>query len=766
MTSNRVALAVFYGSGGALLLLVAAWPVWAAVDRPTTAALGVLATAVSAVLGRARRLPVLPERLLVLGGTVIVALSVRAVGGGPASTAVAVFAGWVVVYAALFLPPVRAVLHAAAALAASGAALASVGPVASALLQTVLLATTAASTGAVVAALTRRAREAATTDALTGLLNEAGLTQVATRDLAGVDEGSPGALLLLDLDRFGELNQALGREGGDDLLRQVAHAYRRATGRHGHVARLGGDDFALWLPRLPQPLRGCSVAELTDRLADAVAAHDTGPFEVAGVRVDVDVTVGVVLAPVHGTDLGTLMQRADTALHAARRADRPALTWEPAMDERTADGVQLHAQLRTAVAEGQLRLHYQPLVEAHSRRVRGVEALVRWQHPTRGLLPPGAFLPEAERTSVIVALTDWVLGEALDQAAAWWRSGRPLRVSVNLSARLVAHDGLVGQVLTHLRRSGVPADLLVLEVTESAVTTQPRRAAAALAELRALGVRIALDDFGTGYTSLAMLQDLPLDELKVDRRFVAGALRGGGDEAIVRAVLELAHHLDLEVVGEGVEDEATRRLLTELGYDLLQGYHFSRPVPADEVAALDFAPAPAAHAPAAPEVEVVRARSAERHALAAGTGDPVLQELTAVAARATGTPVAMVTLVGHEDQHVPAAVGVGPHRLPREQGVCHHAVGGDVVEVPDVSVDARFRDLGYVVGGDPVRFYAGAPVTDAAGRVLGTVCVLDRRPRTLTSSQRDVLRGLARAAGARLTSLADATADATAGTPG
>ncbi|WP_432506911.1 EAL domain-containing protein [Kineococcus arenarius] len=764
--SNRVTLAVFFGLGGALLLLIAACPVWAGVHRPATAALGVLASAVAAGLARAHRLPDAPMHVLLGAGTVVIALAVRAVGDGAPATAVATFSGWVVVYGALFLPHLQAAAHSVAALAAASAALGAGQPIGSAALHVVLLVSITATSGAVVGVLTRRARLLATTDALTGLLNEAGLAQVVARDLAGVDQGSPGVLVLLDLDRFGELNQALGRGGGDELLRQVARSCALWAGRHGTVARLGGDDFALWLPQLPADLRGCSPAEVVQRVVEAAESHGTGPFEVAGIRVDVDVTAGAVLAPLHGTDPGTLLQRADTALHAARRADRAALVWEPRMEEHTADGVQLQAQLRTAVAEGQLRLHYQPLVEAHGRRVRGVEALVRWQHPTRGLLPPGAFLPEAERTSVIVALTDWVLGEALDQAAAWRREGRALRVSVNLSARLVAHDGLVEQVRAHLGRSGVPAHLLVLEVTESAVTTQPRRAAAVLAELRALGVRTALDDFGTGYTSLAMLQDLPFDELKVDRRFVAGALRGGGDEAIVRAVLELAHRLGLEVVGEGVEDEGTRRLLTELGYDLLQGYLFSRPVPAEEVAGLDFTPAPAAVAAPAPAAEVLRARSAERHAEAAGTGDPVLQELTAVAARVADVPVAMVTLVGRDEQHVPAAVGLPPHRVPREQGFCHHSSGEDLVEVPDAAVDARFRDLGYLVQGLPVRFYAGAPVTDAAGRALGTVCLLDHRPRTLTPGQRDVLRALARAAGGRLASLAAGTPGATADATG
>ena len=759
MIDNRATLVVFYGLGGALLVVVAASSAWSGVDRPLTAVLGALALVVSAALGRLRRLPAAPMHALVLAGSAIIAAGVWAAGGGAAGTAVSTFAGWVVVYGALFLSRRQAVVHSAVALGTASLALSVGQPGASAALHVTLLVTTAASTGAVVGVLTRRTRVLGTTDVLTGLLDEAGLSQVVARDLAGVDERRPGLLVLLDIDRFGELNQALGREGGDELLRQVAQAHRRGTEQFGTVARLGGDDFALWLPRVPDLVRGTSPAEIDmDELVRGVAAA-SGPFEVSGVLVDIDVTVGGVLATHPGDGLKTLLQRADTALHAARGADRAALLWNPQLEERTAEGVQLQAQLRSAVAEGQLRLHYQPLVDAHSRQVRGVEALVRWQHPTRGLLAPGAFLPEAERSSVIVALTDWVLGEALEQAGAWQRAERPLRVSVNLSARLIAHDGLVEQVRAHLERTGVPAHLLVLEVTESAVMAQPQRAAAALAQLRALGVVIALDDFGTGCTSLAMLQDLPLDELKVDRRFVAGAVRGGGDEAIVRSVVELAHRLGLEVVAEGVEEEDTAALLAQAGYDLLQGYHFSRPVPAGQVEHLDFTPPLAEPRALVPELERARARSAEQHAAAAGVDDAVLRELSAIAARVAQAPVAAVTFIGAQEQHVSATVGVTPFTGPSERSFCRHALDvGELLQVPDTTADARFRDLPMVTSGPRVRFYAGVPITDVAGHLLGTVCVFDQRPRTLSADQQQALRALARAASARLASLTAAEA--------
>ena len=756
---NRVTLAAFFGLGGVLLHAVAATGAWTGVDRPVIAVLGVVALAVCAALLLVRRLPVLVAHVLVLAGTTVIATAVWAGGGGVPSAAIAMFTGWVVIYGALFLPRAHAAAHNAAVLVATSLALWVGEPLGSALLHTALLVVITASTGAVVGLLTRRTRLLASTDALTGLLNEQGLSHVLARDLAASQGRRPGVLVLLDVDRFGELNQALGREGGDEVLRQVARAHRQALQGRGALARLGGDDFAVWLPRVPaavaDPVHGIDL----EQLVRALQQQARGPFEVAGVAVEVDLTLGVVLVEQEDAELKTLLQRADTAVHAARRADRQAQLWNPRLEERTAESVQLQAQLRSAVGQGQLRLHYQPLIEAHSRRMRGVEALVRWQHPTRGLLAPGAFLPEAERSSVIVALTDWVLGEALEQAGAWQRAERPLRVSVNLSARLIAHDGLVEQVRAHLERTGVPAHLLVLEVTESAVMAQPQRAAAALAQLRALGVVIALDDFGTGFTSLAMLQDLPLDELKVDRRFVARALHGGGDEAIVRSVVELAHRLGLEVVAEGVEEEDTAALLAQAGYDLLQGYHFSRPVPAGQVEHLDFTPPLAEPRALVPELERARARSAEQHAAAAGVDDAVLRELSAIAARVAQAPVAAVTFIGAQEQHVSATVGVTPFTGPSERSFCRHALDvGELLQVPDTTADARFRDLPMVTSGPRVRFYAGVPITDVAGHLLGTVCVFDQRPRTLSADQQQALRALARAASARLASLTAAEA--------
>jgi EAL domain-containing protein (putative c-di-GMP-specific phosphodiesterase class I) len=241
------------------------------------------------------------------------------------------------------------------------------------------------------------------------------------------------------------------------------------------------------------------------------------------------------------------------------------------------------SELRTGIRAGHLRLHYQPLHDAQSRRIHGAEALVRWQHPQRGLLLPGVFLPDAERSDVILELTDWVLAEAIHQAAVWHRQGTALPVSVNLSAAYLAQDRAVPTILALLSLERLPPELLTVEITETAVLTRPEQAAARLAEIRAAGIRVAVDDFGTGYTSLGLLPKLPVDELKIDRSFVVRMQESRAHATIIDAVISIARALDLSVVAEGVEDEPVAAALATAGVDLLQGYHLNRPKPPGEL---------------------------------------------------------------------------------------------------------------------------------------------------------------------------------------
>lgn len=414
--------------------------------------------------------------------------------------------------------------------------------------------------------LSRRYADLAHTDELTGLGNRRLLVE------RGTALGRHATLVVLDLNRFKEINDVLGHEHGDALLRHVGAALARAVGAH-RAFRLGGDEFVVLMEH------GTPVEprEFGQWLAAAVA----GPYQVAGIPLTAEASVGVagIGGPAH--DLDTLLTAADTAMYAAKRDRIGVEVWHPQLSAARAADLGLHSELRSAIEAGQLVAHYQPLVDARTRRTVSLEALVRWNHPQRGLLPPGVFLPQAERSDVIHALTAAVLADAVRQAARWHERGRTVPVAVNLAAPVLASDRVVATVTDLLAQTGLPAYALIVEVTESAVMTRPEEAARRLHLLRDLGVRIAMDDFGTGFTSLELLTRLPLDELKLDRAFVTRV--HGRERPIVEAVARMAAGLGLTLVAEGVEDERTADTLTGLGFDLLQGYHFSRPVPAGQL---------------------------------------------------------------------------------------------------------------------------------------------------------------------------------------
>ncbi|MEZ0163423.1 EAL domain-containing protein [Kineococcus sp. LSe6-4] len=413
----------------------------------------------------------------------------------------------------------------------------------------------------------------------------------------------------------------------------------------------------------------------------------------------------------------------------------------------------LQAELPAAIADGQLRVHYQRIVAAGTHRVVGVEALVRWQHPEHGLLGPGAFVPLAEGTPTMVALTTWVLERAAAQCAAWRAAGHDVGVSVNLSAALVHDPGLLGTVRAVLAEHRLDPGVLTLEVTETALLADPCGAAAVLAGLRAAGARVSLDDFGTGYTSLTMLRQLEVDELKIDRTFVAAAAQAPVDAAIVRALVDLAHRLSMEVVAEGVEDARTAELVRGLGADVLQGFHFARPVPAPEVfTAADAAPVdfPRPHPGARlagptpaprPADEAERVQLARR-VLAAATGSQgLLRRTTALAAGLAGAEFASFNVVGEDHVHLLGAHGHSFTRVARDGSPCAWTVlQRDVLEV-DCAEDHRTARGDVATAG--VRHYLGVPVLDALGRVLGVLCVYDRLPLTVDAARREQLRLLA-----------------------
>jgi len=421
--------------------------------------------------------------------------------------------------------------------------------------------------------LLARLRQEATHDLLTGLPNRA-LFHERFEELRAQADGFRGAVLLLDLDGFKEINDTLGHHNGDALLREVARRLREAAPASVTVSRLGGDEFALLVPT---EATGDSPLEFAERLQVALRR----PCGLEGVQVDVRASLGIALLPEHGEHSAELLQRADVAMYAAKSMRAPIHVYDPGADHATPGRLALVGELRTAIEDGALAVHYQPKIDLRDDRVTGAEALVRWDHPVLGMVPPEEFVQIAERTGLIVDLTRLVLDQALTQCRRWSDQRRDMNVAVNVSPRALLAPDFVDEVTRSLLRHAVPARLLTLEVTESSVMTDPDAAIAVLRRLHELGVRLSVDDFGTGYSSLAYLQRLPVDEVKIDQSFVMTLAGDPGNTAIVRAICDLGHSLRLSVVAEGLEDARSQGVLRSLGCDIAQGYLISRPLPPD-----------------------------------------------------------------------------------------------------------------------------------------------------------------------------------------
>jgi diguanylate cyclase (GGDEF)-like protein len=414
-------------------------------------------------------------------------------------------------------------------------------------------------------------------DPLTGLANRALLLDRFEQSLRhGRRDGTMTGLLLLDLDRFKEVNDTLGHHYGDKLLTQIGPRLAAALREEDSVARLGGDEFAVLLPDIVSPAAAILVAE---RVRNALSE----PFTIDALDLDVEVSIGVVVSGLHGDDAPTLLQRADIAMYVAKKQNVGVFTYDPDIDSHSPEKLSLLSELRRALDRHELVLHYQPKINLRTDEMCGVEALVRWQHPKQGLIPPDQFIPLAEHTGLIGPLTYYVLDAALGQVRKWADAGHRIPVAVNLSARNLLDEQLADKTQALLERHGLLADMLELEVTESAIMTEPVRAHASLAQLSALGIRIAIDDFGAGYTSLAQLKTLPVTELKVDRSFVTNMDTDSSNAVIVQSVIDLCHNLGLTAVAEGVETQSAMAALGREGCDFAQGYHMCRPLPADDL---------------------------------------------------------------------------------------------------------------------------------------------------------------------------------------
>jgi diguanylate cyclase (GGDEF)-like protein len=436
--------------------------------------------------------------------------------------------------------------------------------------------------GCVLAALARTAvtfrevrafnevRLEARTDELTGLPNRRALFETAERVLATASARNPAALLLLDLDGFKEVNDGLGHHAGDALLRQMGPRLRGALRDTDVLARLGGDEFAVLLPEVDLDEASTVATKLRDLLER--------PFTVEGVRLHVGVSIGVATAPVPAATVHELLRCADVAMYAAKSGREGVHVYVPEPDGGTGDRLRTMEELRVALTDDQLEVHLQPQVRLEDGAVVGAEALVRWRHPTRGLLSPAQLLPAAEQAGLLRPLTDTVLELSLIAVARWWPAQR-VPVSVNLSAVNVTDLDLPGKVGQALARHGLAPQALTLELVEDTLMADPERGRTVLGELRALGVRTSIDDYGTGYSSLAYLRGLPADELKLDRSLTADVAGDRRAALIVKHTVALARDLGLDVVAEGVEDVETAAALADLGCDVVQGYLMARPMP-------------------------------------------------------------------------------------------------------------------------------------------------------------------------------------------
>ncbi len=414
----------------------------------------------------------------------------------------------------------------------------------------------------------------ATHDSLTGLPNRLLFRERLAR-LLDESEEPHVVVMLIDLDRFKEVNDTLGHHVGDSLLAQVGERLRTTLRDHGTVARLGGDEFAV--------IATAATTEEASALGHSIVAALHEPLSLQDLPFQIDVSIGAALCPQHGDDVDALLQHADVAMYVAKDRGTGFEIYSAVDDKYSPRRLSLLGDLRRAIDEGELVLHYQPIADLRTGEVTRMEALIRWEHPEYGLIQPNEFIPLAEPTGLMVPLTRRILDDAMRQCSEWNARGFDMRIAVNVAARSLHHTDLPAEISTLLEKWDVPRDSLELEITEGTVMADPQRAIEILGALNALGVQISLDDFGTGYSSLAHLKRLPVSQLKIDASFVQDMVTNHDDTAIVSSTIDLARHLGLTVVAEGVESIAVWQRLIELGCDFAQGYLLSRPLPAEQM---------------------------------------------------------------------------------------------------------------------------------------------------------------------------------------
>jgi diguanylate cyclase (GGDEF)-like protein len=435
-------------------------------------------------------------------------------------------------------------------------------------------------------------RHNATHDSLTALPNRTALAERLHKRLGSREPRDPLAVLLVDLDRFKNINDTLGHEAGDRLLQNVARRLQACV-RHGDiVARHGGDEFVV-------VVEGCGDVRNVASVAEKILAEVANPLFLGGREFHITASLGISIYPEDGADMSTLLKHAEIAMYRAKEHDANAYRfYARQMNPHSVERLAMESGLRHAMQRGELILHYQPKIGARSGRLSGMEALLRWCHPELGLISPDRFIPLAEETGLIVPMGDWVIKTACEQNLSWQRAGLPhLAVAVNLSARQFVRQGFAQEVKRTLEEIGLDPRWLELEITESMVMLDPEQACETMRELKAMGVSLAIDDFGSGYSSLAYLKRFPIDSLKIDQAFIRGLPDDPDDTAITQTIIGLGHSLRLRVVAEGVENAQQAAYLRAERCDELQGFHFNPALPAEE-----FAKLLAAHKPKGREV--------------------------------------------------------------------------------------------------------------------------------------------------------------------
>src|SRR4051794_29498874 len=412
-------------------------------------------------------------------------------------------------------------------------------------------------------------------DSLTDLPNRVQFAAIMERRFEhGRNRSVTGAVLLIDLDRFKEVNDTLGHTAGDDLLCLIGPRIQPLLPSAGTIARLGGDEFAVLLPDVD--------VEHAREVGEEIVHCLLEPFRLDGFNLEVEASIGIAMFPTHGTTADQLIKQADIAMYVARGRQSGVEVYDAEQDQNSRRRLSLLSELRSAITSGEVVLYYQPKLDLMTDQVTGFEALVRWHHPTFGLISPEEFVPFAEHTGLIKPLTTFVIRTAVVQAKQWLATGADLDIAVNLSARSL-HDGAITEeVAKILEELELPAPRLRLEITESSIMADPARAKRVLEQLDAMGVQLAIDDFGTGYSSLAYLQGLPVREVKIDKSFVLRVLDSSRDRVIIRSTIDLTRHLGLRSTAEGIENAEAQQWLKSAGCDQGQGFHIASPMPADE----------------------------------------------------------------------------------------------------------------------------------------------------------------------------------------